>query len=240
MSSRDTTADSKTADVADSTSTRDYLPDRQRRQRIGLVEAVFCETKSDDQITMILRDAEANQQRQLMTRLQESQYHEISTDLRANLDYDPVSRTAWYGEPDKANATARVAIVTGGTSDAPAAREAARTLLWHGYAVEEMSDVGVAGLWRLTERIDSIAQFPVVIAVAGMDAAMPTVLGGLIGSAIIAVPTSTGYGAAQGGHSALNALLASCAPGVTVVNIDNGYGAACAAIRILLAIPAAD
>ena len=96
-----------------------------------------------------------------------------------------------------------------------------------------ISDVGVAGLWRLTERLQDIQNHKVVICIAGMDAALPTVLGGLISSALIAVPTSVGYGMAEGGETALRSLLVSCAPGISVVNIDNGYGAACAAIRIL-------
>jgi NCAIR mutase (PurE)-related protein len=94
-------------------------------------------------------------------------------------------------------------------------------------------DVGVAGLWRLMQRIEELRRVPVVIAVAGMDAALPTVLAGLVPGVVIAVPTSVGYGVAGGGHTALHALLASCAQGITVVNIDNGFGAACAAVRIL-------
>ena len=126
-----------------------------------------------------------------------------------------------------------VAIVAAGTADSPVAREAARTLRHEGVEATLVSDVGVAGLWRLMERIAEIARHPVVIAVAGMDAALASVLGGLVPGAVIAVPTSTGYGAAEAGRTALNAMLASCAPGVTVCNIDNGYGAAAAALRIL-------
>lgn len=92
---------------------------------------------------------------------------------------------------------------------------------------------GVAGLWRLLERVDDLKRFPVLIVIAGMDAALPTVMGGLLPSLIIAVPTSVGYGVAAGGQAALNTLLSSCAPGIVVVNIDNGYGAACAALRAL-------
>ncbi len=106
-------------------------------------------------------------------------------------------------------------------------------MAFRGIAAAVHFDVGVAGLWRLTSRLESIGGCPIVIAVAGMDAALPTVLGGLIPALIIAVPTSVGYGVAAGGRTALNALLASCAPGITVVNIDNGYGAACAALRAL-------
>ncbi|MGK0339534.1 MAG: NCAIR mutase (PurE)-related protein, partial [Candidatus Azotimanducaceae bacterium] len=97
----------------------------------------------------------------------------------------------------------------------------------------KIDDVGVAGLWRLLDRIDEIKQHKIIIAIAGMDAALPTVLGGLISSTIIAVPTSVGYGATRGGETALASLLVSCASGITVTNIDNGFGAACAAIRIL-------
>lgn len=215
------------------TGTSDYQPDRQRRQRTGLDEAVFCETKSDEQIASILRESEASQQSQLLTRLLPQQYAALPANLRSQLDYDGVSRTAWFGQPTEISVQCQIAVVTGGTSDAPAAREAIRTLQWHGFAVEEIFDVGVAGLWRLTDRIETISQHAVVIAVAGMDAAMPTVLGGLIRSAIVAVPTSTGYGAADGGRTAMHALLASCAPGIAVVNIDNGYGAACVAMRML-------
>ena len=221
-------------------SSNDYLPDRDRRRRIGLDEAVFCSSKSVDQIAAILRTAENNGDSHLLTRLEPAEFDALPAVLRASLDYDRVSATAWYGTATELDSNRRVAIVTGGTSDLRVSTEAKRTLAWHGVDCTEFNDVGVAGLWRLTERIDAIAAFPIVIAVAGMDAALPTVLGGLVASSIIAVPTSTGYGAAQHGQTALNALLASCAPGLAVVNIDNGYGAACAAIRSLNAIHAGD
>ena len=106
-----------------------------------------------------------------------------------------------------------------------------RTLEFYGHPAVEICDVGVAGLWRLQRRIDELAALPVIIAVAGMDAALPTVLAGLVPGLVIAVPTSVGYGFAEGGTAALHSLLASCAPGLVTVNIDNGYGAACAAMR---------
>lgn len=134
-----------------------------------------------------------------------------------------------------AEGCATVALVAGGSSDVPVLREAERTLEFHGVASRAFIDVGVAGLWRLTQQLPAIAACPVVIAVAGMEAALPTVLAGLIPSSIIAVPTSVGYGVATGGDAALNAILASCAPGLVAVNIDNGYGAACAALRVLQA-----
>ncbi len=131
-----------------------------------------------------------------------------------------------------------MAIVMAGTSDLPVGREAARTLAYAGQPYREYTDVGVAGLWRLLERIEDIRSSPVVIVAAGMDAALVSVVGGLVSSAVIALPTSVGYGVAKGGATALHAALASCAPGISVVNIDNGYGAACAALRISRAMAA--
>ena len=118
------------------------------------------------------------------------------------------------------------------------AREAARTLAYYGETATEFADIGVAGLWRLEDRLTEIRAYPIAIVVAGMDGAIASVLGGLYGGAMIVVPTSTGYGAARGGETALAAALASCAPGLTVVNIDNGYGAACAALRMLRSLGA--
>ena len=149
----------------------------------------------------------------------------------AQLEFDPLSRTAILGQPHRALLAAPVAIVMAGTSDLPVGREAARTLAFAGQPYREYTDVGVAGLWRLLERIEDIRSSPVVIVAAGMDAALVSVVGGLVSSAVIALPTSVGYGVAQGGATALHAALASCAPGISVVNIDNGYGAACAALR---------
>ncbi len=125
--------------------------------------------------------------------------------------------------------------MTGGTGDLPVALEAARTLAFHGETAERHMDVGVAGLWRLLERRGRLSTFPVIIAVAGMEGALFSVLGGLVGSVVVAVPSSTGYGVTAGGTAALHAALGSCAPGIVAVNIDNGFGAACAALRILRA-----
>jgi len=156
----------------------------------------------------------------------------------AQLEFDPLSRTAILGQSHRTLLTAPVAIVMAGTSDLRVGREAARTLAFAGQRYREYTDVGVAGLWRLLERIGDIRSSPVVIVAAGMDAALVSVVGGLVSSAVIALPTSVGYGVALGGATALHAALASCAPGISVVNIDNGYGAACAALRISLALAA--
>ena len=169
----------------------------------------------------------------LLTRLEPNVVEAFPDRHRQRLDYDPLSRTGWYGEIAPARPTIDVAIVTGGTSDLRVARESGRTLRYYGHQALEINDVGVAGLWRLLERIPELRRVGVVIAVAGMDAAIVSVLGGLLGNVVIAVPTSTGYGVAHQGETALAASLTSCASGVVVVNIDNGYGAACAAIRLL-------
>ena len=214
------------------TETKDVNLDFSRESRIGLAEAVYCEGKSDHQLKTICEKVLKESRPMLFTRLSVEQF-EIVDDLRPGaLDYDVVSNTAFH-LPVKRKYTVPIAIVTGGSSDLPVAREASRTLAFYGYDVLEVHDVGVAGLWRITERLDELRLCKIVICVAGMDAALPTVLGGLIPSALIAVPTSVGYGMVKGGETALRSLLVSCAPGITVTNIDNGYGAACAAMRIL-------
>ena len=207
--------------------------DFSRSQRLGFGEAVLCAQKSRAQIEEILDQARAGDQPMLLTRLAAEKAAELAPGLNRLLDYDAVSETAFFMQPTVTLAAAQVAVVTAGTSDAGAAREAIRTLEFNGLDSTAIFDVGVAGIWRLMDRIDEIKRHPVVIALAGMDAAMPTVLGGLVPGLLIAVPTSTGYGVALNGETAFAASLASCAPGVLVCNIDNGYGAACAAIRAL-------
>ena len=213
---------------------RDHTPDGTRSQRIGIDEAVLCADKPIENLKRILDDAHTTDRRLLLTRLSQEKMAALSELHRQNIDYEAVSRTGWYGETaDTPEQAPQVAVVTAGTSDVPVAREAVRTLAFSGVACTEVYDVGVAGLWRLLDRVEELSRYPVVIAAAGMDAALPSVLGGLVPGLIIAVPTSVGYGVAAGGLSALNTLLASCAPGIAVVNIHNGYGAAWAALRAL-------
>lgn len=212
--------------------------DFQRPERIGFEEAIFCQGKTTTQLTTILARARERGASLLLTRLDALQLEGLAAGDRDALDYEPVSRTAFFGAPKPEVGPARVAIVSAGSSDAHVTHEVRRTLSYAGVPSTQVHDVGVAGLWRLMEKVELIRAHPVVVAVAGMDAALPTVLGGLVGSVLIAVPTSTGYGVAQGGHAALNAILASCAPGVVTLNIDNGYGAACAAMRVLRALDA--
>ena len=211
----------------------EFLLDYARAERIGFGEAVFCAGKSPAQIAGILEEAEVRGASLLLTRLDEARFAALPPGLREELDYDPLSGTAVLGAATAPRAGGRVAVVTAGTSDVPVAREALRTLRFNGVEAEMIADVGVAGLWRLLARLDEIRAAPVVIVAAGMDAALPSVVAGLVPGCVIAVPTSVGYGVAAGGHAALNAILASCAPGIVTVNIDNGYGAACAALRVL-------
>jgi NCAIR mutase (PurE)-related protein len=209
----------------------DFILDLARAERIGLDEAIFCAGKTVDQIAAILERMEGS--RLLLTRLDATQFAALPEGLRARLDYEPLSRTAILGGCAPLRASLPVVVVMAGTSDLPAGREAVRTLAYNGQACEEHVDVGVAGLWRLMQRIEAIRRAPVVIVAAGMDAALISVVGGLVPGLVIGLPTSVGYGVAAGGMPALHAALASCAPGVAVVNIDNGYGAACAALRAM-------
>ena len=216
--------------------TQEFKVDFERGARIGLDEALFCESKTVDQISAIVDAVRAKTGRMLLTRLDRSKYEALLARHGAELEYDSLSRTAILGDPHPTLPMAPVAIVMAGTSDLPVGREAARTLAFAGQPYREYTDIGVAGLWRLLERIEDIRSSPVVIVAAGMDAALVSVVGGLVSAPVIALPTSVGYGVALGGTTALHAALASCAPGISVVNIDNGYGAACAALRIMRAM----
>ena len=211
----------------------DIRLDLQRSERLGFDEAIFCAGKAAAHLAQILDQADQGGMRMLLTRLSAEQFAQLPELHRSRIDYEPISRTGYFGMPHSISGDSRLAVVAAGTSDVFVSREAARTLRYYGVPHVEMTDVGVAGLWRLLEHVEELRRMSVVIAVAGMDAALPTVLAGLVSGTVIGVPTSVGYGVATGGHAALHALLASCAPGLLVTNIDNGYGAACAALRIL-------
>lgn len=201
-----------------------------REERTGIAEAVYCEDKTTEQIASIL--TAAGERPLLLTRFGVEKFVTLSNDLHAMLDHDSSSRTAFYRCRER-RLVPGPGIVCAGTSDLPVAREAQRTLAYYGYLVPVVTDVGVAGLWRLMKRLEEIRSFSIVIAVAGMEGALFSVLSGLVEAPIIAVPTSVGYGVAAHGRAALSSALASCAQGLVSVNIDNGFGAACAALRIL-------
>ena len=210
----------------------EFRLDMERGERTGIPEVVFALGKSTRQIADIAQAAIDAQSRMLITRLSA----ESADVLRRHGDlfrYDPASVTAEIGLQLQVEGPPRVAVVAAGTSDLPVAREAERSLAFFGEAALLVADVGVAGLWRLMERIDEIRGCRVVIAVAGMEGALFSVLAGLVRAPVIAVPTSVGYGVAEGGKAALTSALASCAPGLVTVNIDNGFGAAAAAVKML-------
>lgn len=206
--------------------------DLDRENRTGLAEAIYCLGKSPSQMQSIAERVREADKAMLFTKLSDEQFKNIEAAFPGMLDFDPISQTAVH-KPAELQPEEIVAVVTGGSTDVPVAREAARTLSYYGHRTLEIDDVGVAGLWRITNRLEELREKKVIICIAGMDAALPTVLGGLVPGVLIAVPTSVGYGMVKGGETALRSLLVSCAPGITVVNIDNGYGAACAAIRVL-------
>lgn len=213
--------------------------DTNRRERIGFDEAILCARKSDQQLAVIMDKLVADESAALMTRLETEVVGRFTDDHNDRLDYDPISKTGFFNwsAPESAG-YATVAVVSAGSSDMPQAAEVIRTLTYLGVQSDQYIDIGVAGLWRLLEQVETLQKYPAVVAIAGMDGALPSVLGGLIPGSVICLPTSTGYGAARGGETALNAALASCAQGLSVVNIDNGYGAACAAFRIVNMIKA--
>jgi NCAIR mutase (PurE)-related protein len=204
--------------------------DLHRALRNGAPEAVFCQGKTPEQVVAILSRLAAHHANVLATRL----------------GPEAVARIAAAGLPHRYHAEARVAVirpeptpeigliavVCAGTADIPVAEEAAVTAEALGNRVERAFDCGVAGLHRLLDQHALLAQANVIVVAAGMEGALPSVVGGLVDRPVIAVPTSIGYGAAFGGVTALLAMLNSCAPGVSVVNIDNGYGAACQASLI--------
>lgn len=205
--------------------------DVDRAERTGDAEVVYGAGKSPAQIIRILTTLHAKhpQGAVLATRLSDEALEVVARDLPAATVH-VVARAVTLGPLPTATGT--VAIVSAGTSDAPVAAEAALTVRVHGAGVVEINDVGVAGLHRLLSVRDSLAEADCLIVVAGMEGALPSVVGGLTGVPLVAVPTSVGYGASFGGVAALLAMLNSCAPGVTVVNIDNGYGAGVFAARV--------
>jgi NCAIR mutase (PurE)-related protein len=201
--------------------------DHHRELRTGVPEIVYGASKTAEQIAGTLGEL-AKRGAAIATRVDADKAARVKA-LLPSVTVHELARIVSAGTPGVRPAAARIAIVCAGTSDLPVAALVAE---WLGAPVTRISDVGVAGLHRLLARLDDIRACEVVIAVAGMEAALPSVLGGLVDRPLIAVPTSVGYGVSVDGLVALGALLAGCAPGVSVVNIDNGVGAAVAAVKI--------
>lgn len=209
------------------------LFDHGRTARIGLPEAVFCEGKSIDSLRHLLREHGREEAKPILfTRLSPELFKLMPSETQKPYDYHELSRTA-FSRPMPRKEKGTVAVVSAGTADGRVTWEAARTLEYLGINVHVHEDNGVAGLWRLTSNLEKIEAADAVIVVAGLDAALASVMGGLTGKPLFAVPTSVGYGMAKNGEAALASMLVSCSPGVAVMNIDNGYGAACAAARVI-------
>ena len=207
--------------------------DLKRRERLGMVEAVWGEHKTAEQIITILERFSAADELGLVTRVSPEKADAVLAALpavKAHAD----ARCLTLGElPAPPPGPPQVAVLSGGSSDRSVVAETTLAQHCHGIAVDPLMDVGVAGLHRLLDQLPRLESAVVLIACAGMEGALPTVLAGLVPQPIIGVPVSVGYGISQGGRTALEGMLASCAPGLTVVNIDNGYGAAMAALRML-------
>lgn len=212
--------------------------DRQRRQ--GMSEVVYGSGKTPEQTTQICIELLQRGGNVLCTRVDSATVTMVRDALSGQpVDHHLSARTLTIRQTETA-ARGHIGIICAGTSDLPVADEAAVTGEFFGARVHRFTDIGVAGIHRVTERRDELAALDVLIVVAGMEGALPSVVAGLVPNPVIAVPTSVGYGASFGGVSALLGMLCSCAAGVTVVNIDNGYGAAAAAVRILRRRPGSE
>jgi NCAIR mutase (PurE)-related protein len=203
--------------------------DHHRELRQGMAEAVYGPGKSPEHCAGIVGDLLASGTGPVvLTRIDDDQ---AKAALAVNPGGQRVGGTVvWRSAPPRPD---RVSVVTAGTSDLPVADECAATLAAHGFDPTRITDVGVAGLHRLLASVDTVTEVDAVVVIAGMEGALASVIGGLTAAPVVAVPTSTGYGAAFEGVTALLSMLSSCASGVTVVGIDNGFGAACAVLRML-------
>lgn len=204
--------------------------DSHREIRSGFLEVIFCSKKPDDFLVNIYQKMYELNGEVFGTRATKHQY-EIVKAVIPEITYDEVSQILKYEKPDKKH-IGKIAVCTAGTADIPVAEEAAQTAEFFGAKVERFYDIGVSGIHRLLSKIEDIQSANCVIAVAGMEGALASVIGGLVSNPVIAVPTSVGYGASMNGLSALLTMINSCANGVAVVNIDNGYGAGYMATQI--------
>ena len=204
--------------------------DHHRKLRSGFGETVFCQGKPDEYLVKIYQTFYERDGEVLGTRASKEQAELVRAVVPA-VEYDPVSGILKVERPGKAR-TGCVAVCTGGTADIPVAEEAAQTAEYFGCQVDRIYDVGVAGIHRLLSQRERLAKANCIVAVAGMEGALGTVVAGLVDCPVIAVPTSVGYGASFHGLSALLTMLNSCANGISVVNIDNGYGAGYLATQI--------
>ncbi len=198
--------------------------DTDRKKRKGFAEVVYCPGKSRQHLKEIAKKIAKSKEDLLLTKLDKSAFSFLKKSIPA-LKYNPLARIGFLLKKQKAISKGLVLVVSAGTSDIPVAEEAALTLQIMGNRVEKLYDVGVAGVHRLMSNLEKLRKAQVIIVVAGMEGALASLVSGLVKTPIIAVPTSCGYGASFSGLAALLSMLNSCSPGVTVVNIDNGFGA---------------
>ena len=206
--------------------------DFERTGRVGFPEIVYGESKTVAQLEAIITTFLEETGRVFITKLSEAKANNITLKFDRT-SYDPLSRSLLVGDFPESLYEGQVAVLSGGTSDEYLVNEVYYTLKFLGHTADRFQDVGVSGLHRLQGHTKHLKKFRVLIVIAGFEGALPTIVGGLFPQPVIAVPASVGYGVSAGGMAALNAMLSSCANGITVVNIDNGYGAAIAAFRIL-------
>lgn len=204
--------------------------DHHRKLRSGFGEVIYCAGKTRDQVAKIFQAMAERETDVLGTRASQEQYEAVKA-LLPDVQYHEIGRVLWVRRR-KLEAEGMVAVCTGGTSDMPVAEEAALTAEFFGAKVERIYDVGVAGIHRLLDQTEKLRKANCILAIAGMEGALATVTAGLVDRPVIAVPTSVGYGASFGGLSALLTMLNSCAEGLAVVNIDNGFGAGYLAAQI--------
>lgn len=207
--------------------------DSHRNLRQGFPEVVFCQGKTTDQITTIVERSLKHHDNLLLTRASEEVYQAVKQ-VAPEATFNPLARTIVVNRSERSPTQGKILVITAGTADIPVAEEALETAKALGSATDRLYDVGVAGIHRLLDQQEKLRRARVLVVVAGMDGALPSVVGGLVDKPVIAVPTSVGYGASFGGLAALLTMLNSCAAGVCVVNIDNGFGAGLLAHRINL------
>lgn len=207
--------------------------DFQRRERIGLIEAIWGADKSIDQLKRISEEVLLKKEVVFITRINREKANYLLDLYQEGRFYEEANCLIIGENSNKLSTNKKVAIISGGSSDLSVTLEAKLSLEIYGVNCQSFIDVGVAGLHRLLSQIEKINNYDVLIVCAGMEGALATVIGGLLSQPIIAVPVSVGYGVSKNGETALNSMLSSCAPGISVMNIDNGYGAAMAALRII-------
>lgn len=198
--------------------------DHHRALRTGFPEVVFCAGKTDEQVALIVERLARQGPRVLATRASQTQY-DLSVQSVPDLNYHALAHLIWLDREPERSRHPGIVMVAAGTSDLPVLEEAALTADLMGHSVQQICDVGVAGLHRLMPHIPTLQKANVIVVAAGMEGALASVVGGLTDAPVIAVPTSVGYGASLGGIAALLSMLNSCSSGVAVMNIDNGYGA---------------